>query len=116
VATVEHSIEIAVPSEVAARDLPSFAYRSAIGHYRVADSAMQWNDADECETEGTVVFEPLDTERTRMTLRVGYRPDATPNCEPAVTSRVAGEVREFKHYTEQRYGAAVYQADASSAT
>ena len=114
-ATMEHSIEVAVPADVASRDLGTFAYRSSIGHYRVVDSDAGWSEADDCQTEGMVAFEPLDTERTRVTLRVGYEPEQTPNCEPAVHSRVTNELAEFKQFSEERYRTAAFEDDDRSA-
>ena len=114
-ATMEHSIEVAVPADVASRDLGTFAYRSSIGHYRVVDGDVGWSAADDCETEGIVAFEPLESERTRMTLRVGYEPEQTPNCEPAVHARVTGELAEFKQFSEERYRAAAFEDGDRSA-
>ena len=102
-AAVEQSIELEVPSDWAARELSAFAYQHAVGHYHMVERELEWNQADDCETEGRVAFEPLATERTRMTVRVGYDPDEAPSCETAVSGRVTGELDEFKRFTEDHY-------------
>jgi len=114
-ATIEHAIEIAVPPDVAARDLRTFAYRTTIGQYRIVDRDVEWSAADSCQTESLVAFESLGSERTRLTMRVGYEPDGTPGCEPAVEARANDGLADFKRFTEERYRIATGDAQADVA-
>jgi len=102
-AAITHEQDLDVPADWASRELTTFAYRSSIGHYEVVDTALEWNQADDCQTEGVVAFEPVASERTRMTVRIGYDPNESPTCETAVRDRVLNELADFKQFTEQRY-------------
>jgi uncharacterized membrane protein len=70
------------------------------------DKRISWKSVGGAENAGTVRFEPLDTERTRMRLVMAYNPEGlVENVGDALgifTSRVENTVKDFKQFIESR--------------
>jgi uncharacterized membrane protein len=70
------------------------------------DRMISWRSTTGPQNAGTVVFEDLGSERTRVTLRMDYDPETF--AEKAgdvlgiIRARVAGDLRRFKQFIEER--------------
>lgn len=73
---------------------------------QVPDERISWRSVSGAPNAGTVRFEPLGPERTRVRLVMGYEPDgALENIGDALgvfTSRVQHSVEQFKKFIESR--------------
>ncbi|MDF3021597.1 MAG: cyclase/dehydrase [Steroidobacteraceae bacterium] len=70
------------------------------------DKRISWKSVGGAENAGTVRFEPLDAERTRVRLVMAYNPEGlVENVGDALgifTSRVENTVKDFKQFIEAR--------------
>ena len=70
------------------------------------DKRISWKSVGGAENAGTVRFEPLDAERTRVRLVMAYNPEGlVENVGDALgifTSRVENTVKDFKQFIESR--------------
>jgi uncharacterized membrane protein len=70
------------------------------------DKRISWKSISGTPNAGTVRFEPLDADRTRVRLVMAYQPEgAAENIGDAlgiVSSRVESSVQEFKKFIESR--------------
>jgi uncharacterized membrane protein len=70
------------------------------------DRRISWKSVDGAANAGTVRFEPLDADRTRVRLVMAYDPEGVvENVGDALglfTSRVEHSVEEFKRFIESR--------------
>jgi uncharacterized membrane protein len=70
------------------------------------DQRISWKSVSGAPNAGTVRFEPLGPERTRVRLTMAYEPEgAVENVGDALgifTSRVQNSVEEFKTFIERR--------------
>ncbi len=70
------------------------------------DQRISWKSVSGAPNAGTVRFEPIGPERTRVRLTMAYEPeDAIENVGDALgifTSRVQSSVEEFKTFIERR--------------
>jgi uncharacterized membrane protein len=70
------------------------------------DKRISWKSVGGAENAGTVRFEPLDAERTRVRLVMAYNPEGlVENVGDALgifTSRVETTVKDFKQFIEAR--------------
>ncbi len=70
------------------------------------DQRISWKSVSGAPNAGTVRFEPLGPDRTRVRLTMAYEPqDAIENVGDALgifTSRVQNSVEEFKTFIERR--------------
>lgn len=70
------------------------------------DKRISWKSVGGAENAGTVRFEPLDGDRTRVRLLMAYDPEGVvENVGDALglfTSRVEHSVNEFKRFIESR--------------
>ncbi len=71
-----------------------------------ADRRISWRSTSGARNAGTVRFEPLGPERTRVRLTMAYEPeDAVENVGDALgifSARVKHDVEEFKRFIERR--------------
>jgi uncharacterized membrane protein len=70
------------------------------------DKRISWKSVGGAQNAGTVRFEPLDAERTRVRLVMAYNPEGVvENVGDALgifTSRVENTVKDFKQFIESR--------------
>ncbi|MFC4308851.1 SRPBCC family protein [Steroidobacter flavus] len=70
------------------------------------DKRISWKSISGAHNAGTVRFEPLDAERTRVRLVMAYEPEgAIENIGDAVgivSARVENTVQDFKKFIEER--------------
>jgi len=70
------------------------------------DKRISWKSVGGAENAGTVRFEPLDAERTRVRLVMAYNPEglveSVGDALGIFTSRVENTVKDFKQFIESR--------------
>ena len=70
------------------------------------DERISWRSVGGAVNAGTVRFEPLDAERTRVRLAMSYEPEGAlenvGNAIGAMTSQVEKSVEDFKDFIESR--------------
>lgn len=98
--TIEHMIEVTAPAREAEREWREFMYRLLIGHYRVADSELEWTPADDSEAQGTVRFEPIDDLHTRV--RVNVEASGSQDEVSSVERHVQADLEQYKSFLEGR--------------
>lgn len=73
---------------------------------QVPDTRIVWQSVDGMENRGMIEFEPLDFERTRLTVTIEYRPEGILEMAGDVlgipSSRVEGDLRRFRDFIEQK--------------
>ena len=73
---------------------------------QIPDRRIAWRSMSGAMNSGMVNFEPIDSGRTRVCLKVNYQPDsATEKIGSAlgvVSHRVEGDLKRFKEYIERR--------------
>jgi uncharacterized membrane protein len=70
------------------------------------DRKIGWRSTSGNANAGSVTFEPLGPNQTRVTLRLEYEPEGavekTGSAIGVVTARVAGDLKRFKEFIETR--------------
>ena len=70
------------------------------------DQIIAWQSLDQPHQAGRVTFQPLDTDTTRVGLRMDFEPEGlaekTGDKLGIVESRVRGDLERFKHFIEER--------------
>ena len=70
------------------------------------DRRVAWRSLDGAPNDGVVTFEPIDADRTRVTLALDYEPEGfLENVGDAlgfVSGRVQGDLKRFKEFIESR--------------
>ena len=73
---------------------------------QMVERHIGWRSTSGARNAGTVVFEPLGANRTRITLRVEYEPEGPTqklgDWLGAFSGRVEGDLRRFKEFIEAR--------------
>lgn len=73
---------------------------------QMPDSVIEWRSEGGEPTSGRVTFEPLEADKTRITLRLEYEPEgiveSTGNALGVVSSTVEGDLERFKEFIEER--------------
>ena len=74
--------------------------------FQVPDKRIAWRSTSGPENSGAVMFEPLSNDRTRVTLRMSYRPpgllEAVGDALGAVKLELARNLQNFKKFIEGR--------------
>ncbi len=75
---------------------------------QVPDQRIAWRSTSGAPNAGTVRFEPLDSDRTRVRLTMEYQPETTMekagNAVGIVSAKVEKAVEKFKDIVEHRGG------------
>lgn len=75
---------------------------------QVPDQKIAWHSITGPDNGGTVIFQPVDPERTRITLRMEYDPEGfvenTADMLGVVERRVEGDIKRFRDFIEERGG------------
>ena len=70
------------------------------------DRQVAWRSTSGAENAGTVTFQPIDTNNTRVTLRLDYDPEGfvenVGDKLGVVSRRVEGDLKRFKEFIESR--------------
>src|SRR5437762_8861068 len=70
------------------------------------DESISWRGFGEADNTGTVSFEALDAERTRVTVRIAWEPEgaveSVADALGLVQRRVEGDLERFKEFIESR--------------
>lgn len=73
---------------------------------QVPDQRISWRAIIGMPNEGAVLFHPIDPQRTRVTVRLGYEPDGMlermGNALGLASARVKGDMGRFKQFIESR--------------
>jgi uncharacterized membrane protein len=73
---------------------------------QIPDRRIAWRSITGAMNSGMVNFEPIDTLRTRVCLKVNYQPESAMqkigSVLGAVSVRVEGDLKRFKDYIERR--------------
>lgn len=73
---------------------------------QVPDERIQWRSIDGAPNGGTVLFEPLDGKRTKVTLMLDYEPqgavEKAGDAMGLLKHRVKSDLKNFKIYIEER--------------
>jgi ribosome-associated toxin RatA of RatAB toxin-antitoxin module len=73
---------------------------------QVPDQRIVWRSTSGAQNDGTVTFEPIDANRTRVMLRLDYHPQSfmekAGDALGFVSTRVEGNLKRFKEFIESR--------------
>jgi len=73
---------------------------------QVPDRVISWRSTEGARNDGTVRFQPVDVERSRLTVELEVEPDgaieATGDALGLVGRRVRGDLERFKAFIESR--------------
>jgi uncharacterized membrane protein len=73
---------------------------------QVPDTRIVWQSVDGTENRGTILFEPLDPERTRITLTIEYQPEGilemAGDALGIPSSQVEADLKRFRDFIEQK--------------
>jgi uncharacterized protein YndB with AHSA1/START domain len=73
---------------------------------QVPDTRIVWQSVDGTENRGMIVFEPLDPERTRITLTIEYQPEGilemAGDALGIPSSQVEGDLKRFRDFIEKK--------------
>jgi uncharacterized protein YndB with AHSA1/START domain len=73
---------------------------------QVPDTRIVWESIDGTENRGMIAFEPVDQERTRITLTMEYEPEGflerAGEALGIPSSQVEGDLKRFREFIEQR--------------
>jgi uncharacterized membrane protein len=73
---------------------------------QVPDRVISWRSTEGARNDGTVRFEPVDAETSRLTVELEVEPDgaleATGDALGLVGRRVRGDIERFKAFIESR--------------
>ena len=73
---------------------------------QVPDRQISWRSIDGAPNSGTVTFEPIGTDRTRVTLRMEWQPEGAVEKTGEVlgmdSRRVEGDLHRFRDFIEKR--------------
>ncbi len=72
------------------------------------DQRIAWRSTSGARNNGVVVFQPIDMNRTRLTLLIDYEPEGlvekVGDLLGMVSGRVEGDLKRFKEFIESRGG------------
>jgi uncharacterized membrane protein len=78
----------------------------AVINEQVPDERIAWHSTSGSENAGTVMFQPMASSKTRVTLRLGYDPEGfVENVGDKlgfVSRQVDGDLDRFKKFVEER--------------
>ena len=73
---------------------------------QVPDTRIVWQSVDGTENRGMIQFEPLDSERTRITLTIEYKPEGilemAGDALGIPSSQVEGDLKRFRDFIEKK--------------
>src|SRR5688572_5942387 len=73
---------------------------------QIPENRIAWRSTSGAPNAGTVVFQPLDANRTRVSLRLAYEPETfgekVGDALGFVTRRIEGDLERFKEFIQQR--------------
>jgi uncharacterized protein YndB with AHSA1/START domain len=73
---------------------------------QVPDTRIVWQSVDGTENRGMILFEPLDPERTRITLTIEYQPEGilemAGDALGIPSSQVEGDLKRFRDFIEKK--------------
>jgi uncharacterized protein YndB with AHSA1/START domain len=73
---------------------------------QVPDTRIVWESVDGTQNRGMIAFEPLDPERTRITLTIEYEPEGllekAGDALGIPSSQVEGDLKRFRDFIEKR--------------
>jgi uncharacterized protein YndB with AHSA1/START domain len=73
---------------------------------QVPDTRIVWQSVDGTENRGMILFEPLDSERTRITLTIEYQPEGilemAGDALGIPSSQVEGDLKRFRDFIEKK--------------
>jgi len=73
---------------------------------QLPDERIAWRSTSGPRNDGTVLFRPVDGDKTRITSRVDYEPDgpmeAAGSALGVVSGRIEGDLKRFKEFVESR--------------
>jgi uncharacterized membrane protein len=73
---------------------------------QIPDQRISWRSVNGPDNGGTVTFEPLGSDRTRLTVQMAYEPEGmvekAGDALGAVERRVEGDLERFREFIEKR--------------
>ena len=73
---------------------------------QLPDERIAWRSTSGARNDGTVLFRPIDANRTNITLRVDYEPDGPVESAGSVLGmvggRIEGDLKRYKEFIESR--------------
>lgn len=73
---------------------------------QIPDERITWRSTSGAKNAGSIAFQPLAPERTRLTLRIEYEPQGVAETSGSslglVSMRVEGDLQRFKRFVEER--------------
>ena len=73
---------------------------------QVPDTRIVWESVDGTQNRGMIAFEPMDDERTRITLTMEYEPEGflerAGDALGIPSSQVEGDLKRFRDFIEKR--------------
>jgi uncharacterized membrane protein len=73
---------------------------------QIPDERITWKSTSGAKNAGSIAFQPVAPERTRLTLRMEYEPHGAAETSGSglglVSMRVEGDLRRFKKFIEER--------------
>ncbi|HXF71214.1 MAG TPA: SRPBCC family protein [Actinomycetota bacterium] len=73
---------------------------------QIPDELIEWTSTEGAALSGLVRFQPIDGGRTKVSLRMEYRPDSVTtkvaSAAGIVEARVRGDLERFKGFIEER--------------
>jgi len=73
---------------------------------QIPDERITWKSTSGSKNAGSISFQPIAPERTRLTLRMEYEPHGAAETSASglglVSMRVEGDLRRFKRFIEER--------------
>lgn len=99
-ATLEHSIDIELPAQEAAREWAAFPFRSLLGFFRTPGQRLHWRDDAGSEAWGVVLLVSLGRKHTRIHVAIDYFP--IPEAVPAakLDAMVSEDLQAFRRLAE----------------
>lgn len=73
---------------------------------QIPDERITWKSTSGAKNAGSIAFQPVGPEKTRLTLRLEYEPEGAAQTSGSaiglVDLRVDGDLRRFKKFIEER--------------
>jgi hypothetical protein len=97
-AEISRSIDVEASIGETDREWTQFMFRTLVGHEEgVPETDLEWTPADDAEKDGTVRFEALGDDRTRVSVTVEFEGDQT-----TVAAHLVRDLELFKDFVEAR--------------
>jgi uncharacterized membrane protein len=73
---------------------------------QIPDRSISWHSTSGAKNSGTVAFQSIEPEKTRLTMTIDYEPEGVAETSGSglgmVSMRVEGDLRRFKEFIEER--------------